>query len=119
MKAKIFKTLAILMMVFYASCILIFKMGSVMWFLYIALLVSAFFWEKRTISTPIFLAAALPIAEFLWIGVYSNWFDGAKLLHNLNSSSGFFDYGGFPGYAMWIFIIPFAIYKLSYIWGKE
>ncbi len=115
---KIIKTLAIIMLVFYAACILIFKMGSVMWFLYITLLVSAFFWEKQSISTPIFLAAALPVVEFIWIGIYSK-FDGEKFLRDLNSSSGFFDYGGFPGYAMWIFIIPFAVYKLSHIWGRE
>ena len=134
MKMKIIKTLAIIMLVFYAACILIFKMGSVMWFLYITLLVSAFFWEKQSISTPIFLAAALPVVEFIWIGIYSKFdvekflrdlnsssgfFDVEKFLRDLNSSSGFFDYGGFPGYAMWIFIIPFAVYKLSYIWGKE
>ncbi len=117
MNTKLSQTLSILLLVFYASCILIFKTGGILWFVYIGLLVAAFFWEKKNIEIPVYLAGALPIAEFIWIGVYSNWF-GDHFLGNLKSSSVFFGWGGFPGYAMWIVIVPLAAYKLSHIWGK-
>lgn len=118
MNTKMYQTLSILLLVFYAACILIFKTGGILWFVYIGLLVSAFFWEKKNIDLPICLAGALPIAEFIWVGIYSNWFDPSHFLGNLKNSSVFFDYGGFPGYVMWILVIPIAVHKLSHIWGK-
>lgn len=119
MNTKLSQTLSILLLVFYATCILVFKTGGILWFVYFGLLVSVFFWwEKKNIELPICLAGALPILEFVWVGIYSDGFNQSHFLGNLKTSSTFFDWGGFPGYVMWILVIPLAIYKLSHIWGK-
>ncbi len=118
MRTKIIKTAVVLLGVICASMVLLAHVGSIIWFVYLSLLISIFFWGKKGSTTPLELAAIIPILELMWIVVLSkNNFGGNVILHNIKTLSVFYAHGGFPGYIIWCLILPLAFHKLSHIWG--
>lgn len=119
MKTKIIKTGGIILLLAYAACILLGKVGSPLVLIYASLLISTFWWKKDEIYIPLISAGTLPMFELIWAGYKTNWFDVDKFLDYLKTTSSFFQSGGYMGYVFWCIVVPFGFYKIYKIWMEN
>ena len=136
-KKKIGNTAAVLLGMIYAGALLFGRDRNTFFVIYILSLLAIFFWEKRNSYIPSIMAAAVPIVEYIWLyftfGTGSHTVmipakdDVAAHVENVANAltttdmrlySEFFSVGGYPGYGVWLIVLPVGIYMISRIWKK-
>lgn len=119
MKAQIWKTLGIIVIVILSWVILSQEISTIVLCIYASFLISVFFWKKRDKITPVVIAAIIPIAEAVTISYYSSGINNFSFMYTMENYSCFYEIAKFPGYILLCIILPLVFYETSKIWDTK
>jgi len=119
MKAQIWKTLGIIVIVILSWVILSQEISTIILCIYASFLISVFFWKKSEKITPVVLAALIPIIEAIIVVIYYGQLKNISFIYSMENYSCFYEIARFPGYILLCIILPFAFYETSKIWNTK